>query len=107
MIFKSEWECPICKVKRSELPITKTKTMESSFFAICTSCNTELFFDFFKDGSFFVVKRSKKPEINLAKSVFGVLGVLGIFIGFSLSNGLYALLGCVSIFIWSIYPNKK
>lgn len=101
----STWTCPNCQATSSDLAYTKTNAGHSKT-RICNGCNAELYFEYLPDGSFSVSQKYKKHTKNLTKSFFGALGLLSILIGFSLSNGLWALIGCVLVFVWIQYPNR-
>jgi hypothetical protein len=101
----STWNCPNCQAISSDLTYTKTNAGHSKT-RICKACDAELYFESLPDGSFHISQKHRKPTKNLIKSFFGALGLFSIFIGFSLSNGLWALIGCVLIFVWIQYPNR-
>ena len=102
----STWTCPNCKSISRDLTYTKTNAGHSKT-RICKACDAELYFESLPDGSFYISQKYEKSSKNFTKSFFGAIGLLSLFIGFSLSNGLYALLGCVSIFVWGVYPDTK
>lgn len=102
----STWNCPKCNSISSDLRYTKTNAGHSKT-RICMACNAECYFESLPDGSFYATYKHEKTEKNLAKSLFGALGVVGIFIGFSISSFFWTLIGCVSIFFWIHYPTRN
>ena len=102
----STWTCPNCQAISSDLTYTTTNAGHSQT-RICKACGAELYFENLSDGSFYISQKHQKTKKNFIKSFIGVLGLFSIFIGFSLSNGLWALIGCVLIFVWGFYPSEN
>ena len=102
----STWTCPNCKSISCDLTYTKTNAGHSKT-RICKACDAELYFESLPNGSFYISQKYEKPSKNLAKSFFGAIGLFSLFIGFSLSSGLWGFIGCILIFVWIQYPNHK